>query len=323
MISVLLPCGNVKDELWVSIRSVLGQTRTDIEILVLDHKLDRDVESWAIGLDRRIRVINCKHCSNLAAVLNRGLSEAKGRYIARMDADDYMMSRRLELQIRLLEECEDLIAVGSSYIEISERDSSVKKKLVMRYERPKMVLSHMWFGNPCSHPSLTFDRERSGQDLRYDEEYEVSQDYELITRLCKRGRIVNLPHPLMVQLKGLNSVTSKRNRLQKKMSARLQSRLEYEYKRQLPEGKELRKDKGTIVKRFHDRELGLEVSWQYILSSGRTREVGGLLRRIAQIVVLILVSVKSIGVALGCLARWNKEYRIAFEEIQRVVDEGR
>ena len=87
------------------IDSILQQTYLNFEIIALDDgSTDRSVEVLNSYTDERIKLYRCRH--NYIRNLNRGLSLCKGKYIARMDADDKMCNRRIEKQVEILEKYE-------------------------------------------------------------------------------------------------------------------------------------------------------------------------------------------------------------------------
>lgn len=89
LVSIILPIYNAKMYLNECINSILGQTFCNFELLVLDDGSTYDslqiAESYK---DERIKIIRCEH--NFIKTLNRGIGESKGKYIARMDADNIM-----------------------------------------------------------------------------------------------------------------------------------------------------------------------------------------------------------------------------------------
>lgn len=90
MVSVLLPVYNAGTYLQEFVKSILNQTFTSFELLILDDgSTDGCTDFLDQIADKRIHLIKRKH--NYIATLNKGLSIARGKYIARMDADDRML----------------------------------------------------------------------------------------------------------------------------------------------------------------------------------------------------------------------------------------
>lgn len=116
-VSVCMAMYNASRYLRECIDSILAQTFTDFELLIVDDGSEDDsvsiIESYD---DTRIRLIRNQH--DYIGSLNILLDEAKGKYIARMDADDVMISERLQLQYDYMESHTsiDLVASGMNYI---------------------------------------------------------------------------------------------------------------------------------------------------------------------------------------------------------------
>ena len=115
VVSVLLPAFDAGATLEAALRSVARQREERWECVVVDDG-SRDgltgevARSWA-GRDARFRVVETPH-RGLVAALNTGIGHCRGHYVARMDADDLMHSRRLSAQLALLESRPELQAAG-------------------------------------------------------------------------------------------------------------------------------------------------------------------------------------------------------------------
>src|SRR5947207_3955675 len=118
--SVLMPVYNAKRYIDRAISSILEQTVADFEFVIIDdgsidgtsHLLERFAKT-----DKRIRLIRQEN-TGLTRALNRGLGEARGELVVRMDADDVAHPRRLEIQARFLAQNPDCLAVGASILMI-------------------------------------------------------------------------------------------------------------------------------------------------------------------------------------------------------------
>src|SRR5437588_543315 len=97
-ITILMPARNAGKYIAEAIRSVLGQTYTNFELLIVDDgSTDDTLMEVRQFSDHRIRLL-CKDKEGISAALNAGLQVARGVYIARFDADDICLPRRLERQ---------------------------------------------------------------------------------------------------------------------------------------------------------------------------------------------------------------------------------
>ena len=113
LVSVVLPVRNGAADLPKAIDTILAQTFTDFELIVVN---DGSTDGTAAVLDAirdpRVRVVHQENMG-LAAALNRGISLARGRYIARQDHDDWAKPTRLEKQVAFMEANPDCALVGT------------------------------------------------------------------------------------------------------------------------------------------------------------------------------------------------------------------
>src|SRR5690348_17986778 len=106
-VSVVMPCYNAAPWLEAALDSVLGQTHGDFELLAVDDgstDATPRILAEAARRDGRVRVLGGGKNAGIVAALNQGLDQARGDYVARMDADDIALPTRFVRQIRFLEE---------------------------------------------------------------------------------------------------------------------------------------------------------------------------------------------------------------------------
>ena len=117
LISVVLPAYNVQDTIGESIDSILSQTFTDFELIIInDGSQDNTEEVIHAYSDKRIRYYRNEKNEGLIYTLNRGLDLAQGKYIARMDADDVSLPTRFEKQVKVMEESPNIVVCGTQII---------------------------------------------------------------------------------------------------------------------------------------------------------------------------------------------------------------
>jgi len=194
-ISVILPCYNAEKYIRDAIESILSQSYSNLELVVInDGSTDASlsiIESLA-DTDPRVMVISREN-RGLIASLNEGISIATGSYIARMDADDISLPDRLQLQMRFMFE-NDLDLVGGA---ISRFYPSPDKK-----ERPKfypekndaLVASILTLKSRIAHPTL-LAKKAVFDSCRYDPRFKHAEDYALWLQVVLSGkfRIGNYP----------------------------------------------------------------------------------------------------------------------------------
>lgn len=113
-VSVVMATYNAREYLREAIESILNQTFKDFEFLIIDDgSTDDTVEIIKGYKDPRIVLCQRKH-QGLIATLNYGIKVARGKYIARMDADDISEPKRFELEVRFLDGHQDYALVGTT-----------------------------------------------------------------------------------------------------------------------------------------------------------------------------------------------------------------
>lgn len=193
LVSVLMPVYNSEDYLGLAIESILNQTYTNFEFLIInDCSTDNSLEIILAYKDSRIKVFNNKQNSGISETLNWGLQQAKGKYIVRMDSDDSSFSNRIEKQVEFLEKNTEYILCGSNY---SIMDSTYKVELPEKHDAIKTVLLE----SCCiAHPTAVFKKEvLENNNLLYIKEQEPAEDYHLWCRLIKKGKFYNLQENLL------------------------------------------------------------------------------------------------------------------------------
>jgi glycosyltransferase involved in cell wall biosynthesis len=190
-ISILMSVYNSPTFLSDAINSILSQTFEDFEFLIIDDG-SNDQTSKILGVqnDKRIRIITNHHNIGLTHSLNKLLKLAQGEYIARMDADDISLPRRLEYQVDFLDKHPDTGLVGCNYYEIDENDNVIKdckppsENLVLKWS--------LLFQNAFCHSATMFRQQCLSQAGNYDEQLSYAQDYDLWLRIAQNNSIHNL-----------------------------------------------------------------------------------------------------------------------------------
>lgn len=194
-ISVLLPVYNAEKYLNESIESILNQTFTDFELLIIDD--GSTDKSWQIIQsfdDRRIQVIRNDKNLGLIKTLNKGINLAKGKYIARMDADDIASQQRLEKQFNFLEQNPQYALIGSQAKFIFENKSSNIIFEIPTNDDEIPIFS--LFNCPFIHPSIMI-RTEVLKEFYYNEDFATAEDYELWTRILKKYKGSNIKEVLL------------------------------------------------------------------------------------------------------------------------------
>ncbi len=197
-ISVLMCVYNGDVFLTTAIESILAQTFSDFEFIIVDDgstdKTSELLSAYAVK-DRRIHLITNEENLGLTKSLNIGLGAARGKYVARMDADDIALTDRFMIQYWFMEEHPSLAVLGSAVDIIGEKGRKIgERRLAISYEEIK---SKMLFNNQFIHSTLFFRTDILKALGGYNEDFKKSQDYELMFRISDKYPVANLPEKLL------------------------------------------------------------------------------------------------------------------------------
>ncbi|EGQ8479789.1 glycosyltransferase [Vibrio parahaemolyticus] len=216
LVSVVLPIYNAEKYLHLTLDSVISQTYLDIEVICINDGSTDNTQAILEDFkkrDDRIRIINREN-KGLVYSLNQGISISKGKYIARMDADDICLPKRFEMQVKFLESNPSVGLVGTSYMYIDENDNQLSKRIVPR--SLSIIRSMLLFGSPICHPSVMFNKSIVGEHLLYDENYDSCEDLELWFRLNDKGIEIRNLSDVLIKYRILPTSISSRKMAQQK-----------------------------------------------------------------------------------------------------------
>jgi glycosyltransferase involved in cell wall biosynthesis len=186
LVSVVMAVYNGERYLKPTIESTLNQTFKNFEfVIVNDASTDRTMEIINSYDDPRIKLYNNEKNIGQTKSLNVGLNAAKGKYIARIDAGDVSMPERLEKQLAFMEKNKEVSVLGTSAFRYDESGRIID--VVHMPKSPKGRLQRIFFASPLVHISVLMKRDIIENIGGYNEEYDVLADYELWSRLTKKG----------------------------------------------------------------------------------------------------------------------------------------
>ena len=213
-VSILMPVYNVAAYLREALDSMLAQTYTDFELIVLDDcSPDNSAEILDTYTDPRIVRYRGEKNVGLSNVLNVGMQLARGEYIARMDSDDLSTHERLAVQVAYLDAHPeiDLCSCGMELF-------GAKQETWVRENNPEAVKITALFYSPILHASSVWRRasfERVG--LRFQQEMVPAEDYDMWTRAMAAGlQLVNIPQVMYKYRIHPSQVTMQTDRTAKK-----------------------------------------------------------------------------------------------------------
>jgi len=197
MLTVIMPVWNGARYLREAIESILNQSVADFEFLILDDgSTDQtpDILREFGKRDPRIRIINLAH-EGIVKALNRGVAEAKGEWIARMDCDDVASRERLAKQMRALLERPQAVLCHTAIQQIGDPRYMTK---LQRFPRTQaMIAARLCYQCPIVHPTVVFSKEGFLKAGGYKAEERHAEDYSLWGRMLPMGEFIGLNEPLL------------------------------------------------------------------------------------------------------------------------------
>lgn len=195
VISIIMPVYNGEKYLRESIDSILSQTFTDFELLVVnDGSTDGSVEiiQYYEKQDPRVKLIHNRLGKGIAGALNTGLSVSKGDYLARADADDINRPYRLKEQYDFLEKNKDIYLLGGGYAPFNQKGHRID----IYHPKGSIEIGWKFITNTYfCHPSIMMRREVYDDMGGYINT--ATEDYDYFSRIIKRYRGYNLQRILL------------------------------------------------------------------------------------------------------------------------------
>lgn len=221
-ISVVMAAYNAGKHITAAIESVLNQSFTDFEFIITDDgSTDNTLSVVRSFEDKRIRLIENKH--DFIGSLNKGMSTANGKYIARMDADDIMHIDRLKIEFTIMEE-EPEITVCSSWMTLFGKQINTPKKVVQQSISGIMnaPLIHLLKSNPIVNSSSMIRHEFIKKQAIQYEKYPYAEDYKWWVEMAKSGATFYIePQPLVYYRISDTQVTYLHNEKMKETSTQI------------------------------------------------------------------------------------------------------
>lgn len=207
-VTVLMPVYNGERYLAEAMKSILNQSFTDFEFLIInDGSTDRTLEIASSFEDHRVQVVSNTRNEGLIAALNRGLALAQGEYIARMDQDDISLPMRLEKQVSFMDAHDDIGVLGTAFQLIDKEGTAISMPVI--FPRSHHVLTwSLFYYSPFVHPSVMFRKITVVAAGGYSARATHAEDYDLWFRLSRLTRLSNLPDILILLRKHDTNITT-------------------------------------------------------------------------------------------------------------------
>lgn len=205
-VSIIMPVYNAEDYLREAIESILSQTFADFELIIIDDgSTDHSLDIIKTYHDPRI-VLACNEINlKLIPTLNKGLNLAKGKYIARMDADDISLPSRLARQVEFMDHNPN-VGVCGTWVEVF---GDGEQNFWRFTDHPDATKCMLLFGCCIVHPSVMLRRTIVEAGLCYSSLYPHGEDYALWVHIAQKYQITNIPEVLLKYRKTESQVSSK------------------------------------------------------------------------------------------------------------------
>ncbi len=201
LVSVVMPTYNYAQFIGDAIRSVLDQTYENLELIIIDNYSEDNTENIIASFsDSRIKYKKFRNNGIIAASRNVGIHESHGKYIAFLDSDDMWKPTKIEKQIKLLENNENIFLVYSRYAVIR---NGLFRKILPKRKRLKSgnaFIPLFLFNNFIGSSSVLLRNALKENNFLFDVDKRLRaiEDYDLWLRIAKNKRIAYVDESLVV-----------------------------------------------------------------------------------------------------------------------------
>jgi len=197
-VSIILPTYNREHLIGFAIQSVLNQTYSDFELIIIDDysedKTDRIVETFN---DVRIQYVKHDHNSGVSIARNTGIEQAKGKYIAFLDSDDEWLPEKLEKQLQVFSS-EPKVAVVYSWLQIQKDSQDQHNKAIRLSKHRGYIYGDLLYTNFVGTPStIIVKRECFDSGIRFDPNLRCCEDWDVWLKLAKYYQFEVILEPLV------------------------------------------------------------------------------------------------------------------------------
>ncbi|WP_338504258.1 glycosyltransferase [Sphingomonas kaistensis] len=197
-VSVLIIVHNRAGTIGAAVRSVLAQTFTDFELVVVDDgSTDATADVVARFADPRLRLVRTSPNQGIPLARNRALADARGRYIAWLDSDDVCHPTRLQVQYDYLERTPHVAMIGSAARKI-RADGTLMRTGRMPARSHEAIRALLLFRSAFQQSSI-FGRAEAIKAYPYDLDFPVCEDVDMFVRFTASFRAENLPQFLIAR----------------------------------------------------------------------------------------------------------------------------
>lgn len=222
-ISVVMPVYNGERYLPAALDSILTQTFTDFEYIIIDDGSSDatwDILTTYADRDPRLRLVRNEQNLGITRSLNKGVQLARGTYVARQDADDISLPQRFARQVAVLQAQPEVVLVSCDFAVIDAHGRQVFQ--TQRVASPIVTAWYLLFYNRLGgHSQVMFRRDAAIRLNGYTEAFRHNEDYDLWVRLSQIGDIVILPEVLLQWRQHEGSISHRKSTEQRTQTLKL------------------------------------------------------------------------------------------------------
>jgi len=207
-VTVLMPVYNGAAFLSETIDSILSQTFSDFEFLIINDGSTDESEKIILSYDDD-RIIYLKNEVNIGIIgtLNRGIDNIKSKYIIRMDADDLALPHRIGAQVDFMEKNPEIVLSGSGKVNFNESKKG-KEAVIIPITEEKILFFKSIFNTCIPHPSAILRNDVIRKyNIRYDITYYGAEDKAMWLDMAKYGKLGNISEPLIKYRAHVNQIS--------------------------------------------------------------------------------------------------------------------
>lgn len=193
LVSFIMPIYNAELFIEDAIKSVLNQTYTNFELLLInDFSTDKTMDIVNRFGDERIRILHNNCNRGIAYSRNRGIDESKGKYIAIMDDDDITLNYRLKMQVDFLNNNTNIDIVGGKY-QLIDINGNLIRESNIAYNNPMYIKALFLFQNIYSNGEMMFRKDLiCKNNIRYSENQFGMEDFKFWIDCSKVGKFYTI-----------------------------------------------------------------------------------------------------------------------------------
>lgn len=208
LVSIAMPMYNGQSYLREAIDSILNQTYTNIELIVIDDgSTDNSVSIIESYDDPRISLFQNDKNRGVAYTRNRAIELAKGDYLAWMDCDDISLPKKIDLQVAFMEKNLDVSVCGTSYLRFFEKEIFYQDIAESNHE--KIRTSFIFRPATIFMPTAMLRTTVLAEDkIQFDDTLRMAEDYDFFQRFCEVRKSSNLTEVLFHYRDNPESITN-------------------------------------------------------------------------------------------------------------------